>query len=73
MAPRPRFTLGSLMLLTLVCAFASLSGRYLLEAYRADPAAGRGKLVIFVLVVPMLLLLIVQVAWHTRRWLRRRS
>lgn len=72
MMPRPRFTLGSLMLVTLVCAFAALSGRYLLEAHLADPAAGRGKLVIFVLVVPMLLLLIVQVAWRLNRWLGRR-
>jgi hypothetical protein len=72
MMPRPRFTLGSLMLVTLVCAFAALSGRYLLEAHQADPAAGRGKLVIFVLVVPMLLLLIVQVAWRLNRWLGRR-
>lgn len=67
----PRFTLSSLFLLLLVASFTAAAGRYLYEARVSDPALGRSRLVIFVLVVPMLLLVCVQLAYRIHRWRRR--
>jgi len=53
---RPRFSLTSLMLVSLVCCMTAAAARYLVQGLAAG-ASGRAYFVISVLVLPMLLLI----------------
>lgn len=60
---RPRFGLGTLLLIMLICAVAAAGIRPLVQAFASDGNAaskpqGRAYFVIFMLVAPMILLVI---------------
>ena len=67
---QPRFGLGSLMLVILVCCMVAAAGRYLVQAL-SEGTSARAVFVIFVLTVPVLLLVCVNVVRLAVAWLQR--
>ena len=64
---QPRFGLGTMMLVLLVCAMTAAGGRYLLLALSAG-ASSRAIFVIFVLVVPVVLLIVMNLVRLVAVW-----
>lgn len=60
---RPRFTITTLLLILLVCSVTAAAGRYYLESRSGDTSA-RAVFVITTLVLPMLLMVVANIA----RW-----
>lgn len=55
---QPRFGLGSLLLVLLVCAVTAAGGRYLLQTLQQGQAL-RARFVLFVIALPVLFLVVV--------------
>ena len=67
---RPRYGLGVLMLMTLVCAVTASCGYYLVQAVQGG-VAWRAVFVIFTLVAPVFLLSILSLGQTMLAWLGR--
>ena len=67
---QPRFGLGSLMLVILVCAMTAAAGRYLIQALSSGTSS-RVVFVFFVLVLPMFLLVVLNVVRLAVTWMHR--
>ena len=63
---RPRFGIGGIMLITLVCSVMAASGYYLVQAQQkqaGDSSANRLGFMLFTLSAPMLVLIVVSLIW----------
>ncbi len=69
---QPRFGLGSLMLVLLVCCMVAAAARFLVQALVIGTSV-RAVFVIVVLVLPVLLLMVVNGLRSTILWLQRRK
>ena len=67
---QPRFGLGSMMLVILVCAVTAAAGRYLIQAMQTGTSS-RAIFVMFVLVAPMFLLVTLSAFRLITGWLQR--
>lgn len=54
---RPRFALGTLMLVAFVCCMTAAGARYLMLQGRPGPGQGRALQVLLVLMLPMLVVI----------------
>lgn len=65
---RPRFTLGTMMLVFLVASMTAVGGRFLQQAMAAPQTTGRAFFVMSILMLPMIALFIANAAvWALRR------
>ncbi len=68
---RPRYTIMSLMLVTLVCAVLASGGYYFLESMRHDNSP-RAVFIIILLCTPILLMTLLSGLMSLLAWLNRR-
>ena len=69
---RPRFTLTTMMLVSLCCAVTAAGGRYLVQGLSGG-AAGRATFVIAILLLPMTILIGVHMVHRLAVWLERQK
>jgi hypothetical protein len=69
---RPRFTLTTLMLVSLCCAVTAAGGRYLVQGLSGE-ATGRATFVIAILLLPMAILIGVHLLHRVVLWLEQQK
>ena len=69
---RPRFGIGTLMLVTVVCSVTAAAGSYLARSLQTGSSSAKLTFILFTLVAPVALLLVVSVLWQIVHRQKRR-